>query len=169
MIVSERISLRLPEESDIPALMAAVTPTVSRWTSWPHPLTDVECRSRITTSLSAYSTRSQIPLLIVDLKSNSVMGWIRVRRDADRMNVGLLGYWLSDPYHGRGFMGESVRALLHNMPASMMIDYVEAIVDPNNAASGSVLRKAGMIRVGSQKKDVTDTHLHDLYRFSLSR
>jgi RimJ/RimL family protein N-acetyltransferase len=59
-----------------------------------------------------------------------------------------LGFMLAQPAWGRGLGTEAARALLAHAFDVLGAPEIQAYIDPNNAASGSVLRKAGMRDTG---------------------
>lgn len=77
-----------------------------------------------------------------------------------------LGFWLAEPYHGKGIMTEAVRRFSDHLLASGDILRLWAGVFSNNPASMRVLEKAGFVREGvlqaSVVKDdeVLDQHLY---------
>ena len=58
-----------------------------------------------------------------------------------------LGYWLGEPYWGRGYMTEAARALLDAAFATRLYPQVRARALASNTASLNVLEKAGFRRV----------------------
>jgi RimJ/RimL family protein N-acetyltransferase len=67
-----------------------------------------------------------------------------------------LGYWLGEPYWGKGYMTEAVRALLDVAFATHAYPRIAARVLNGNAASLRVLEKAGfrVMREGTDDKGV---------------
>lgn len=57
-----------------------------------------------------------------------------------------LGYWLGEPYWGRGIMSEAVKALLEAAFATKLYPRIKSRALASNAASLNVLEKAGFIR-----------------------
>lgn len=125
---TERLTLRVPRSGDARTLVDLVTSNVSRWTTWPYPLTEDEARSRIIEIRNKAQRREQLPF-IIDLKGNGTsIGWIRVRRRPDAPETAVLGYWLGDDFHGSGFMGEAVDAVISHAPLLMQISLMEEVV-----------------------------------------
>lgn len=60
-----------------------------------------------------------------------------------------LGYWLAEPWHGRGFMSEAARALLCHAFATRRIDAVSSSVFIDNPASLRVQEKLGFAVTGA--------------------
>lgn len=59
-----------------------------------------------------------------------------------------LGYWLGEPYWGRGIMSEAVKGLIEAAFATRLFPRLRARALASNAGSLNVLTKAGFIRTG---------------------
>lgn len=59
-----------------------------------------------------------------------------------------LGYWLGEPFWGKGYMSEAVRALLDAAFATRQLPRLKSRAVATNLASLNVLEKAGFKRVG---------------------
>jgi RimJ/RimL family protein N-acetyltransferase len=68
-----------------------------------------------------------------------------------------LGYWLGEPYWGKGFMSEAVKALLEAAFATGLYPRLRARALASNAGSLNVLEKAGFKRTG----ETTDNFAHN--------
>lgn len=56
-----------------------------------------------------------------------------------------LGYWLGEPYWGKGFMSEAVKGLLDAAFATRLFPRIKSRAVSSNARSLNVLRKAGFV------------------------
>lgn len=65
-----------------------------------------------------------------------------------------LGYWLGEPYWGRGIMSEAVRQFTAWAFENLEIHRIHATVFAGNAASARVLQKAGFAREGCLRASV---------------
>jgi ribosomal-protein-alanine N-acetyltransferase len=141
-IISKRLTLRLIEELDAPAVTALMTPEISRWlASWPAPLTLEMARDRIAL-LRAGAARGDIFPYAVE-RLGAFVGMVILARTPDCAAHGELGYWLGAPFQGQGFMTEAVVAVLHAALGGFTM--IEAGAQPENAASFRVMRAAGMV------------------------
>lgn len=78
---------------------------------------------------------------------------INLRKDIFR-RTGDFGYWLAEPYWGRGLMTAVVRALVpHSMPQFGLVR-LEATVIESNFASMRILEKCGFFREGVLRASV---------------
>lgn len=65
-----------------------------------------------------------------------------------------IGYWLGEPYWGRGIMTEAVRAVSNHAFSQLGFARVEAMVYEWNPASMRVLEKCGFVREGVMRKSI---------------
>lgn len=59
-----------------------------------------------------------------------------------------IGYWLGEPYWGRGIMSEAVKGLIEAAFATHLFPRIKGRALASNAGSLNVMRKAGFIRTG---------------------
>jgi ribosomal-protein-alanine N-acetyltransferase len=59
-----------------------------------------------------------------------------------------LGYWVGEPYSGRGYMSEGMRLVLRYAFGDLKLHRVEANIQPGNAASLALARRSGFRREG---------------------
>jgi ribosomal-protein-alanine N-acetyltransferase len=59
-----------------------------------------------------------------------------------------LGYWMGQPYAGRGYMSRAVRAVAHYSFLSLRLHRLEAACLPHNDASARLLESVGFTREG---------------------
>ena len=65
---------------------------------------------------------------------------------------GELGYWIGEPYWGRGYCSEAARALIEFGFERLEMTRIVAEHLRGNPASGRVMQKAGMRHSGSRRK-----------------
>lgn len=81
--------------------------------------------------------------------SRELLGGItisNVRRNV--VQTGTMGYWMGEPYHGKGYMTAGVRALLPHLFGALRLRRIEAACLPSNIASIRLLEKTGFSREG---------------------
>ncbi len=61
---------------------------------------------------------------------------------------GQLGYWIGEPFAGRGLMTDAVRLLCQHAFGTLSLHRIEAACIPDNSRSVRVLEKAGFRREG---------------------
>lgn len=85
-----------------------------------------------------------------------------------RHNRAELGYELSREHWGRGFMAEALRAILAYGYGELGLNRVQALVEPDNAASIAMLRKLGFRQEGLLAEyENTLGKYDDLWMFAL--
>ncbi|MBO6717204.1 MAG: GNAT family N-acetyltransferase [Rhizobiaceae bacterium] len=62
-----------------------------------------------------------------------------------------LGYWLGEPWHGRGFMTEAAQALIAHAFATRQIRSISSSVFADNPASMRVQEKLGFVVTGAKR------------------
>jgi RimJ/RimL family protein N-acetyltransferase len=62
------------------------------------------------------------------------------------------GYWLAEPFWGRGLATEAVRALVGHIFAAYPVERVQAHYIEGNTASGRVLEKIGLRFEGIRRR-----------------
>ena len=81
-----------------------------------------------------------------------------------------IGYWLGEPYWGRGIVSEALRAVTEHAFAKHDLVRLQAHVFEWNTASARVLEKAGYTREARLRKSVTkEGRTVDSYLYALVR
>jgi RimJ/RimL family protein N-acetyltransferase len=81
-----------------------------------------------------------------------------------------LGYWLAEPFWGRGIMSHAVRAMVGYGFDALPIERIEAYVFANNPASARVLEKCGFSFEGRLRRNVIkDGQVLDSLVYSILR
>jgi RimJ/RimL family protein N-acetyltransferase len=150
VIRTERLLLRPLRPTDAEPLFALFNNwQVVRWLSmppWPYALADaVEFILPRVTQMPA-ETNFAIAL------DDSLIGGIGVRmKDASHLQAAAgpnLGYWLGQPYWGRGYMTEAARGLIARAFASGVSETIYSGAFADNAPSLRVQEKLGFLRAG---------------------
>ena len=148
MIETARLRLRPPRPADAPPLSALMTRNVNRWmASWPVPFTAAMAEARIAWALDAMAA-GQALVCAVEHREEFI-GWIRGGR-IDGTDRGEFGYWLGEPWHGRGFMHEAAPAYLAAIRDRLTLRGIEATCQAANDRSARVLAACGLRRVGTR-------------------
>jgi RimJ/RimL family protein N-acetyltransferase len=81
-----------------------------------------------------------------------------------------IGYWIAEPFWGRGTMSHAVRAIVGYGFEALPIERVEAYVFANNPASARVLEKCGFSFKGRMRRNVfKDGQFVDALIYSILR
>lgn len=131
-----------------------MTAEVSRWlASWPLPFTKAMAESRIQGMRDDALQANALPYAVVLKEGHELAGWVTVTRGAHDPFRGALGYWLGQPYQGRGLAREAVAAVLWAGFAQLGLDVIEAGAQPENTGSFAVMRACGMAPAGQRMVD----------------
>lgn len=135
---------------------------------FPHPYTDADADAWLRTS--ANTGRSIHFAIELD---GAAVGSISARAgEGIFVRTGHFGYWLGEPYWGRGIMTAAGSAMLEHLKADSRFVRLEAPVFEWNPSSMRVLEKLGFERVAHLRKSVTkDGQLIDsvLYDYLLTQ
>jgi RimJ/RimL family protein N-acetyltransferase len=103
--------------------------------------------------------------------SEELIGGIGLHPQPDVMRRSVeLGYWLAEPYWGRGIATAAVRAMVEWGFSNLDINRIFAYVFGWNLASARVLEKAGFTLEGRMREAVfKDGRLTDLFVYGMVR
>jgi RimJ/RimL family protein N-acetyltransferase len=90
--------------------------------------------------------------LAIDSKAEGLVGVVSVTRRPDG-TTGVLGYWLGEPYWGRGYATEAAERMLRFAKDWMKLGVISARVFVENAPSERVLVKTGFHKIGEEERD----------------
>jgi ribosomal-protein-alanine N-acetyltransferase len=142
--LGEKVVLRPHVESDAePAfeLVHAREP-ILRWLIWKGPEKMAELRSTYARWLVAGEEASDYHFAIVERESEQLIGSIGVRF-AGHPRTGDVGYWLGEPFWGRGYVTEAVELVSHVAFEHLGAEVLCAWVFVGNEASRIVLERNG--------------------------
>ena len=150
VISTERLLLRPLRADDAEPLFALFANwEVIRWLSmptWPYTLADAQ--SFIGSRLNRDLTNTSFAIV----PDGALIGVIDVRMNASaqlqRGQGPNLGYWLGQPYWGRGYMTEAVRGFVPHVFAAPLGDTIYSGAFADNQASLRVQEKLGFVRDG---------------------
>jgi len=149
-----RLALRPFATSDASTVqrLAGVAAVADTTLTIPHPYTDGLAEAWIATHEPPYTRRDNVVFAITGEEGNLV-GAINLRLELGH-HRGELGYWIGEPFWGRGYATEAVRAVLEYGFLTLALNRIEARHLVRNPASGRVMQKAGMRREGEQRQHV---------------
>jgi RimJ/RimL family protein N-acetyltransferase len=151
MLTLQRCTIRPFRMSDAPSL-AAHANNRKVWRNlrdlMPHPYALSDAESFIGTVLADPRPAH----FAIDVDGAAVGGiGLRLRQDIERIGAEL-GYWLGEPFWGRGILSEAVPAFTRWALAEFDLTRIEAIVFEWNPASARVLEKAGFVLEGTLRR-----------------
>jgi RimJ/RimL family protein N-acetyltransferase len=131
---------------------------------FPHPYKPADARAWL-----AYATAQQQETnFAIDVGGEAVGGiGFHPQEDVHRRSAEL-GYWLGEPFWGRGIATQAVRAISAHALRSYDLTRLYAYVFEWNAASARVLAKAGFSLEGRLRRSVTkDGRLIDQFLYAM--
>ena len=111
---------------------------------FPHPYTEEDARRFIGAKL--HEKPHTVFAIEVDGGPVGVIG-VEVRDDVERLS-GEIGYWIGEPFWGRGIASEVIPAVVDYAFGELDLVRVYALVFDYNRASARVLEKSGFVREG---------------------
>jgi RimJ/RimL family protein N-acetyltransferase len=172
ILETARLRLRKPVLQDAEEIFRqyAQDPEVTKYLTWKPNRNVDETREFVRRCLQAWQTGQSFHWVIVEKRSNQLLGMITARVDDGKWE---LGYVLARPYWGRGYMTEVVKQVVDWALHEGEIYRVWSVCDLDNLASARVMEKAGMLREGilrrwSAHPNVSDKP-RDSYCYAITR
>ena len=142
----ERCLLRFWRGKDLVSLVQhANNSNVSRYLRdrFPYPYTRKDARGFLSTVIGGDGSK-----MAIDVDGQAVGGIGIIRGDDVERFSAELGYWLGEPYWGRGIATEAVALFTGAMFVRFNLLRVFAVAAADNGASARVLEKAGFQKEG---------------------
>ena len=146
---SERLTFRLFEDTDVPALVKLCDdPEIEKhMLSIPSPYTEHDAREWIGDSQSHDEHDQTITRgFAICLPTGELVGSISFR--INRHDVATVGYWIGQPYRQKGYCSEALLALLQWLFTETHANSVRATHWIQNPVSGRVMLKCWMTYEG---------------------
>lgn len=119
---------------------------------FPHPYTLDDAHYFINQCIHRDKSKQLIKAIIVDGEAVGSVG-LNVQSDISRKNA-LLGYWLGEPFWGKGIMSEAIKRIAEEGFEKLDIERIYAKPFADNKASRKTLERAGFELEGITKKGV---------------
>jgi ribosomal-protein-alanine N-acetyltransferase len=147
-VVGPGMTLRPPQESDAPALLAlAGDPEVTQWFSW-GPYTSIDQPlDYIERARGWREAGTQVDMLIVDHEQGPV-GITGLSEIVQRDRRAVVGTWIGREHWGSGANALSKALILHLGFEGMGLERIAAPTDVRNGRSQRALEKLGFVREG---------------------
>ena len=88
---------------------------------------------------------------LADRESDALIGTIGLEPKSD--DLAELGYWIGQPFWGRGYASEAALALVQYARERLQFRRLSAVTDPENDASHRILIKAGFVCTGTHPRE----------------
>ena len=143
VIATERLILRPPHEEDAEDMAGlANNRNVARMLGMlPHPHTVEDAREFI--DRVSQNAGKACVYAITESETGQFIGVGGLHEDKSRYDLPFIGYWLGEPYWGKGYATETARALVDLYFKVTGEPVLMASVRQDNAASRAVIRKLG--------------------------
>ena len=132
----------------------ASDPAVTKFLSWPTYRSVEDAHSILNVWLESYGKPDFYQWAIVLKELNQPIGSISVVNSDDRVDMVEIGYCIGRNWWGRGIMPEALSAVMVYLFDEVGMQRIEAGHDPDNPASGAVLRKCGLEYEGTLRRRI---------------
>ena len=171
ILETERLIIRPYEEADAPLLFPLISnPNTTRYTLWEHHQTiDDTCVMVRDYARSRYAEGVPEPMAIAfkEDSGKQPIGSVGCFWGSHPNHTMELGYWLAEPFWGRGIMADACRALVTYCFNAFEPNRIQARVIEGNAASIRVLEKIGFRFEGTLRSSLLRRgKFEDLLHFS---
>ena len=116
----------------------------------PHPYEEGMAEEWITGLRPAFEAGTRAAFAVTLREGGTLVGTVSLFIVDERDTAGLLGFWIVLPYWGKGYATEAVAEVVHYGFEERGLLHVRANHFGSNPASGRVLRKVGMVHVGTR-------------------
>lgn len=149
-IETERLLLRPVVAEDVSYVATFLDNfEVTKWlASIPYPYPREMAQDFLKFVESAWADGSEYVFAIVPRDKDHLIGVAGLKHP--NAEAGELGYWLAEPYWGRGYMTEAARAVTNWAFDTVGVDRVKARHFDENQASSRVLAKCGLRHTGER-------------------
>lgn len=140
-----RLELRQLQADDIPSLVKyANNKKISDYVlNIPHPYHEPDAVFRISYVLQGFKTKARYVFAIIWKDTDEFIGEIGLHLDG-KGNIAQLGYWVGEPFWGKGIATETIGAVLKFGFEKLGLEMIFATCYADNIASAKVLLKNGM-------------------------
>ena len=141
--------------SDIPSIVkyAANINVARNLLNLPHPYQEKDAIFWINMAHQGWADNSMCIFGIRLQATEELIGGIglHITTTFDRAE---LGYWIGEPHWGKGYMSETIAAVMKYGFETVHLNKIYAIHFLDNPASGKVMMKNGMVKEGEMKEHV---------------
>lgn len=166
-----RLLLDQPKATDIPNLVlhAGNAKIANQTLNIPHPYREEDGLAWIRHLEQEFAEAVQVSFAIRQLGDEGLLGAVGLKITPNHFRAEL-GYWLAEPYWGKGLVSEAVAAMLHYGFHNLGLHKIIATHLPENPASGRVMQKNGMKQEGILKDHVCKNgQFHTLIQYRITR
>jgi RimJ/RimL family protein N-acetyltransferase len=142
---TERLKLRKIDIDDIPSLLKyGNNKKIADYIlNIPHPYYEPDAVFRISYVVQGFKNKTRYVFAIILKERNEFIGEISLHLDNDR--IARLGYWVGEPFWGKGIATEAAKAVLKFGFEKLELSKVYATCHVENEASAKVVANSGMV------------------------
>lgn len=155
-IKTERLSLRLLEQADVPLRFGILEkyPEITDFMTFDPPKDISETQAHFEVQQESFSQSAKIAWTI--MLEDKLIGTIGLedivwKSRAWEYNKGEIGYWMNPEFQGQGFMTEALIGVMKFSFQKLQLNKIEIGHASRNMASQRVIEKAGFRLVGVQR------------------
>lgn len=156
ILQTERLILRPFLEEDAEAMFDnwASDPEVTKFLSWPTYKSIDDAHAILNQWLESYDNPEFYQWAIVLKELGQPIGSISVVNLDNRVDLAEIGYCIGKNWWGQGIMPEALKAVMQYLFEVVGMQRLEAGHDPENSASGAVIRKCGFRYEGTLRRRI---------------
>ncbi len=133
----------------------------------PHPYENGMAEAWIETHEKQWTEEDLINFAIVNKSTNQLMGVVGLVSRSEK--AGGIGYWIGEPFWGKGYCTEATKSLIDFCFNRLNIERLEAEYLVSNPASGRVMEKAGMTYkcnkiIKDRNGDNAELNVYDIFK-----
>ncbi len=149
---TNRLNLRLIQESDIPSLVKYCNNKKigDQIINIPYPYTESDAIDRMNFIQEGFRNHERFVFAIALKDNDELIGEIGLHLDKTN-NSAQFGYWIGEPFWNNGIATEATAAILKFGFESINLNKIYATHYPDNVASGKVMLKNKMIKEAEMK------------------
>jgi len=156
ILQTERLTLRPFLEEDAEAMFDnwASDPEVTKFLSWPTYKSIDDAHAILNLWLESYDNPEFYQWAIVLKELGQPIGSISVVNLDNRVDLAEIGYCIGKTWWGQGIMPEALKAVMQYLFEVVGMQRLEPGHDPENSASGAVIRKCGFRYEGTLRRRI---------------
>lgn len=152
VLETERLLLREVTLDDVDRIFSYKSDDeTAQSASWKLHKTKADTKKEITEMIDHYRKGENAHWGIVLKETNTIIGFGGFTMMTPMHNRATAGWWLGAKYWGKGYATEIARAVIEYGFTRLKLNRIDAVARVDNAASGRVLEKAGMYRIGTHR------------------
>ena len=173
---TRRLILRPLKDSDAEDIVRGVgNLEVSKWLLVvPHPYSLEDAKTWIISNKKKWKdkNRDSYSYGIELKKEHRIIGAMSLMHLSKTQGTAEVGYWIEQDYHGKGYGGEALKAVVDFAFNDLKLRRLEASIFDGNNSSGKLLEKLGFKQEGFRKESKiskSNGQLHDERLYGLLR